>query len=187
MISITEGGYLTCSFNALPALKRTTRRLGILMNATVWGLRAVRALRSAVLKVPKQTKVIASPFLSDFVMPSINESTAAAAPALDEPVSFAIFAIKSCLFIEISSPSAHEQRPSRARRPWLAVIRDAQRSVNQTLRGFFLGDPLECFVERLVFRWRCGTELDIRLIDFDVGCEATLVDAFVLRREIASR
>src|SRR5437870_5625322 len=79
---LARGGrafYLTASFSALPAVKRTTRRFGILMGAPVCGLRAVRALRWAVLKVPKPTKVIASPFLSDFVMPSISDSTAAAA------------------------------------------------------------------------------------------------------------
>src|SRR5678816_4414103 len=80
------------------------------MAAPVWGLRAMRALRSAVLNVPKPTNVIESPFLSDLVMPSIIESTAAAAPAFDEPVSFAILAIKSCLFIEISSPTAGARR-----------------------------------------------------------------------------
>src|SRR5512134_2899891 len=83
----------TADLRFLPALKRTTRRLGILMAAPVCGLRAVRALRCAVLNVPKPTKVIGSPRFSDFVIPSISDSTAADAPALDEPVSFAIFAI----------------------------------------------------------------------------------------------
>src|SRR5207249_7709742 len=102
---LARGGrafYLTASFSALPAVKRTTRRFGILMGAPVCGLRAVRALRWAVLKVPKPTKVIASPFLSDFVMPSISDSTAAAAVDFDISVSLAILAISSCLFIEIS-------------------------------------------------------------------------------------
>src|SRR5262249_16114080 len=95
-----RSSYRTASFNALPAVKRTTRRFGILMVAPVCGLRAVRALRWAVLKVPKPTKVIASPFLSDFVMPSISDSTAAAALDFDISVSLAILAISSCLFIE---------------------------------------------------------------------------------------
>ena len=66
-------------FSALPAVNRTTRRFGILIAAPVCGLRAVRALRCAVLNVPNPTNVIDSPFFSDFVMPSKNESTAAAA------------------------------------------------------------------------------------------------------------
>src|SRR5687767_14978952 len=69
------------------------------MAAPVCGLRAVRALRWAVLNVPKPTNVIESPRLNDFVIPSMSDSRAADAPALDEPVSFAIFAIKSCLFM----------------------------------------------------------------------------------------
>jgi hypothetical protein len=84
------------------------------MAAPVWGLRAVRAFRSAVLNVPKPTNVIESPFLSDLVMPSMSESTAAAAPDFDEPVSLAILAIKSCLFIEIFSPDRRHAKCSRA-------------------------------------------------------------------------
>jgi hypothetical protein len=73
------------------------------MAAPVCGLRAVRALRWAVLNVPKPTNVIESPRFSDLVIPSMSDSTAAEAPAFDEPVSFAIFAISSCLFMK--SPS----------------------------------------------------------------------------------
>ena len=51
--------YLIGVFRALPAVKRTTRRFGILTAAPVCGLRAVRAFRSQVLKVPKPTKVMA--------------------------------------------------------------------------------------------------------------------------------
>src|SRR5262245_22867600 len=69
------------------------------MASPVCGFRAVRAFRCAVLNVPKPTKVIESPFFSDLVMPSISESTAAAAPALDDPVSLATLAISSCLFM----------------------------------------------------------------------------------------
>ena len=75
----------------MPALKRTTRRFGTLTAAPVCGLRAVRALRCDVLKVPNPTNVIASPFFSDFVIPSKNESTAAAALVFVMPVSCAIF------------------------------------------------------------------------------------------------
>jgi hypothetical protein len=39
------------------------------------------------LKVPKPTNVIGCPFLSDFVTPSMNDSTAADALALVMPVS----------------------------------------------------------------------------------------------------
>ena len=54
----------TAVFSALPAVKRTTRRLGILMEAPVRGLRARRARRCEVLKVPNPTNVIGSPFFS---------------------------------------------------------------------------------------------------------------------------
>src|SRR5918994_4141822 len=100
--SMNGSVYLTAFFRAFPALKRTTRRFGTLIAAPVCGLRAVRAFRCDVLKVPKPTKVIESPFLRDFVMPSNNESTAAAALAFDEPMSLAILVISSCLFIERS-------------------------------------------------------------------------------------
>src|SRR5262245_16860546 len=93
------------------------------MAAPVCGLRAVRARRWAVLKVPKPTNVIESPRFSDFVMPSIRDSTAADAPALDEPVSFAIFAISSCLFMW--SPWIVDER-GRAQ----AVIRPRSQGVN---------------------------------------------------------
>src|SRR5262245_41521996 len=108
------------------------------MDSPVCGLRAVRAFRCAVLNVPKPTKVIESPFFSDLVMPSINDSTAAAAPALDDPVSLATFAISSCLFM-----GAPLQRTSLARatrkhvaRMLHAVIRDGTRGVNEKARFF---------------------------------------------------
>ena len=47
--------YLTACLRALPAVNRATRRFGILIGAPVCGLRAVRALRLAVLNVPKPT------------------------------------------------------------------------------------------------------------------------------------
>src|SRR4051812_22724662 len=84
--------YLTAFLSALPAVKRATRRFGILMAAPVCGLRAVRALRFDVLNVPKPTNDTVSPFLSDLVMPSISEWTAAAALTLLIPVSLAILA-----------------------------------------------------------------------------------------------
>src|SRR4026209_951335 len=61
----------------------------------------MRALRCAVLNVPKPTKVIGCPFFRDFVIPSMKESTAAEALDLVMPVSCAIFVIRSCLFIEL--------------------------------------------------------------------------------------
>ena len=64
-----RGAQLTADFSALPAVKRTTRRFGILIAAPVCGLRAVRAFRCAVLNVPKPTNVIGCPFLSDLVTP----------------------------------------------------------------------------------------------------------------------
>src|SRR5262245_52284740 len=73
------------------------------MLAPVCGLRAVRAFRWAVLNVPNPTNATGSPFFSDLVMPSISESTAAAARAFEEPVSLAIFVMSSCLFMWITS------------------------------------------------------------------------------------
>jgi len=52
------------------------------------------------LPVAEPANAIESPFFSDSVMPSIIESTAAAAPAFDDRVSLAILAISSRLFIE---------------------------------------------------------------------------------------
>ena len=72
------------------------------MAAPVCGLRAVLALRWAVLKVPNPTKVIAWPFFRDLVIPSMNESTAAAAFTLLSPVSSATLEINS--FVHASLP-----------------------------------------------------------------------------------
>src|SRR5439155_3104396 len=91
--------YFTACFSALPALNRGTRRFGTLIVAPVCGLRALRALRFEVLKVPKPTNETESPFLSDLVMPSMSESTAAAALVFVSPVSLAIFWMTSCLFM----------------------------------------------------------------------------------------
>src|SRR5262249_15141878 len=87
------------SLRPLPALKRATRRLGILTAAPVCGFRPMRALRTDVLKVPKPTNVIDCPFLSVFTMPSMADSIAAAALVFVMPVSFATFSTSSCLFI----------------------------------------------------------------------------------------
>src|SRR5439155_13800268 len=89
----------TACFSALPALNRGTRRFGTLIVAPVCGLRALRALRFEVLKVPKPTNETESPFLSDLVMPLMSESTAAAALVFVSPVSLAIFWMTSCLFM----------------------------------------------------------------------------------------
>src|SRR5262249_41480808 len=78
---------LRASLRPLPAEKRATRRFGIFTDAPVWGLRPIRALRVEVLKVPKPTNVIDPPFFSVLTTPSMNESTAAAAPVLVMPVS----------------------------------------------------------------------------------------------------
>ena len=80
----SASAYLTVFLRALPGVKRTTRRFGILIAAPVCGLRAVRAFRCDVLNVPKPTKVIESPFFSALVMPSMNESTAAPAARLGQ-------------------------------------------------------------------------------------------------------
>src|ERR1043165_2589576 len=71
------------------------------MAAPVCGLRAIRALRCAVLNVPNPTNVIGCPFFNDLVIPSKNDSTAAVAFDFVIPVSCAIFAMRSCLFIDM--------------------------------------------------------------------------------------
>src|SRR5512134_3701675 len=86
------------------------------MAAPVCGLRAVRALRCDVLNVPNPTKVMESPFLSDRVIPSINESTDAAALTFDAHVSFAIFAINSCLFMDAPADAPAERAGQRRAR-----------------------------------------------------------------------
>ena len=91
--------YFTACLRALPALKRGTRRLGMLMVAPVCGLRAFRALRFEILNVPNPTNDTASPFFSYLVIPSMSEATAAAALLLVMPVSLAIFETISFLFI----------------------------------------------------------------------------------------
>src|SRR5437762_1011624 len=106
--------YLTACFKALPAANRGTRRFGMLIGAPVCGLRALRALRFAVLNVPNPTNDTESPFLNDFVMPSISESTAAAALVLVMPVSLAILTITSCLFMK--PPCRSTVAPSALRR-----------------------------------------------------------------------
>src|ERR1700726_3214480 len=72
----------------------------MLIAAPVCGLRAVRALRFETLKVPKPTNETGSPFLSALVIPSIIESITAAALVFVIPVSLAIFAATSCLFMQ---------------------------------------------------------------------------------------
>src|SRR5215204_753939 len=52
------------------------------------------------------------------------------------------------------------------------------------LRRLLLSESLERFVERVVLRRRRRAEVDVGLIDFDVGCETALVDAFVLGCEV---
>ena len=56
-----------------------------------------------VLNVPKPTKVIESPFFSALVMPSMNESTAAAAALFDSSTSFAIFG-NEILLVHVCPP-----------------------------------------------------------------------------------
>ena len=62
----------------------------------------MRALRCAVLNVPNPTNVIGCPFFNDLVMPSKKDSTAAVAFVFVMPVSCAIFAMRSCLFMNAS-------------------------------------------------------------------------------------
>src|SRR5688572_20886343 len=139
------------------------------MAAPVCGLRAVRAFRCDVLKVPKPTNVIASPFFNDFVMPSISESTAAAAPAFEEPVSLAILAINSCLFM--GSPWGASREGSNAHDAVVACGYTShpitcQAEKETLLRGFALGEIFERLLERDI-RSRCvGAEFNFRLLDF---------------------
>src|SRR5438128_1692605 len=101
------------------------------MAAPVRGLRAERARRWDVLNVPNPTKVIGSPFRSARVMPSRSDSTAAAALVFVAPVSLAIFAIRSCLFMPLSSVTTVRalsegwDQPAAARRIHLRAHRRA--------------------------------------------------------------
>ena len=69
------------------------------MAPPVSGLRPLRALRIAVLKVPKPTRVTASPFFNDFVMLASVVATIFDASRFETLVSRTILAIRSCLFI----------------------------------------------------------------------------------------
>src|SRR5437764_10182585 len=120
----TYPGYFTACFSAFPAAKRGTRRLGTLIVAPVCGLRALRALRLAVLNVPNPTNETGSPFFSDFVMPSISESMAAAAVVFVRPVSLAILTITSCLFM---NPPVPDLRRGGANTAGGRFVRNAQR------------------------------------------------------------
>src|SRR5262245_10530613 len=67
-------------------------------------------------------------------------------------------------------------------------LRSLRTCVARSLRGFLLlGESLDRFVERVVFRWRRGAELHIGLFDFDVWSQPAFVDARTRRREIAHR
>src|SRR5580700_4373422 len=122
--------YLTACLSPLPAVNRGTRRFGILIGAPVRGLRAVRALRFEILKVPKPTNDTGSPFFSDLVMLSISESIAAAAAALVMPVSLAILATTSCLFTNPPHRAPHAMcAQGHASAKTLSVIRDGGKSV----------------------------------------------------------
>src|SRR5688500_14830855 len=59
---------LTASFSALPALNDGFFDFWILIVSPVFGLRPSRAARSRTWKVPKPTRVTASPFFSALVM-----------------------------------------------------------------------------------------------------------------------
>src|SRR5688572_18349901 len=162
------------------------------MAAPVCGLRAVRALRWAVLNVPKPTKVIESPRLSDLVMPSMSESTAAEAPALDEPVSFAIFAISSCLFMK----SPLECEPVSEGTGYTPLIRGSQyeivrivrivRVVRIVLRRLlqWRRQTFDRLLERGVAGRRISAEVDVRFRHVHVRSETLLVNRGIRRREI---
>ena len=76
------------------------------MASPVRGFFATRARRWVVLKVPKPTNVIASPFLSARVMLSSSESIAAAALILVAPVSWAMLCDQILLVHGISDGPA---------------------------------------------------------------------------------
>src|SRR5512141_505694 len=104
-----------------------------------------------VLNVPKPTSVIGWPFFSDLVMPSISESTAAAAPVLDIPVSPAIFEISSCLFM-MPPKNARSRRHAQCS-GYTRPVSHCQARWPQ-LRGFLGLEMLDRFRERVVGSWR---------------------------------
>lgn len=73
--------YLSFVLSALPTEKRTDLEALILILAPVFGLRPSRALRVAILNVPKPINWTASPFLRAPAMESTTASTACSAAA----------------------------------------------------------------------------------------------------------
>src|SRR4249919_2782612 len=94
---------LTASFSALPALNDGFFDFWILIVSPVFGLRPSRAARSRTWKVPKPTRVTASPFFSALVMTLMAASTALAASALESSAASATALTNSPLFIRMDS------------------------------------------------------------------------------------
>src|SRR5262249_40194615 len=145
--------YLTACRRALPAENRGTRRFGMLIATPVWGLRAMRALRFEILKVPNPTNDTWSPCFNDFVMPSMIESPTAAALAFFRPVSFATFAMMPCLFM----------------RPFI-------------LRGLLPSKMLDRLLQDRIGRRRRLPEFHVGIIDHDGRLEPFFVQRRSRRR-----
>src|SRR4029434_737091 len=93
------GSYLIEAASSLPGRNRATRRALIWIVSPVCGLRPTRAFRLETEKVPNPTSATLSPFLRDFVTPSTRESRVLPAVVLLIRPSFAIFSMRSALFM----------------------------------------------------------------------------------------
>lgn len=90
---------MIAAFNSFPALNFGTVVAAMLIDSPVRGLRPILAARSDVEKVPNPTRVTLSFFVSAAVMFEVTEFSAFSASTFVNPLSVAIAAISSCLFI----------------------------------------------------------------------------------------
>jgi hypothetical protein len=94
--------YLTKCLNSAPARNFGAQAAGILIVFPVCGLRPIRALRLALVKVPKPTNLTSSPFFTVFLTLVIKQSTMCSHCAFGIFVSNAIFSINCALFMSFS-------------------------------------------------------------------------------------
>src|SRR3954468_3597125 len=151
----------------------------------------MRALRCEVLKVPNPTNVIGCPFFNDLVMPSKKDSTAALPFVCVMPVTGAIFAMRSCLFMtalpvtKIRDAPTEQDEARRADLQCVRVIRERSGSVKKFRAvlcsrscGLF-GDSRQRGVEdRVGVRGRRAELGDVGIFDFNVRLQTLALDRF---------
>src|SRR5207249_3282709 len=123
----------------------------------------------------KPTNVIGSPLFSARVMPSSSESTAAAALLLVAPVSLAILAIRSCLFMRLHAD---------LKVGTTVTGLTGSAGLQVSLCGLFLCKAFDGLLQNLV-RGRRQSELAIRLVHDDVRLQALALNGGARRREIS--